>query len=99
MSRALLRCVIRAIIAAAVVLVPQGGWSSLVAERNAPPLAPMPAHPGRLIVKYRISVGACAHCLLARGLPFASVTGRDSLDDLNRRLGAGGALLVLRGRR
>jgi subtilisin family serine protease len=47
----------------------------------------LPAHGGRLIVKYRDSVHACAHCLLAGGVPFASVTGSPSLDRRNRELG------------
>jgi subtilisin family serine protease len=47
----------------------------------------LPAHPARLVVKYRPTVAACAHCLLARGASFASVTGRDSLDRLHRDLG------------
>ena len=38
----------------------------------------LPAHPGRLVVKYRSRVDACAHCLLARGIPFSTVTGTDS---------------------
>jgi subtilisin family serine protease len=50
-------------------------------------LTPRPAAPGRIIVKYRPSVSACAHCLLAHGVPFANVTGRDSLDRLNADLG------------
>ena len=48
---------------------------------------PPPAHPHRIIVKYRSSVTQCADCLLARGIPFATVTGTSSLDRLNRRLG------------
>ncbi len=50
-----------------------------------------PAHPRRLIVKYRPRVSACAHCLLAARLPFATVTGSDSLDRLNRELHVRGA--------
>jgi subtilisin family serine protease len=87
MTRSVLRRIIRFVIVLVVVLMPQRGSSTWIGERNAPPLGPMPVHPGRLIVKYRPSVDACAHCLLSRGIPFASVTGRDSLDQLNRRLG------------
>ena len=47
--------------------------------------------PGRLIVKYRATVDACAHCLLAHGKPFAAVTGRGSLDALHQELGVRGA--------
>src|SRR5262245_59162605 len=47
--------------------------------------------PGRLVVKYRPSVDACVHCLVAHGASFASVTGRRSLDDLHRELGVRGA--------
>src|SRR5262245_56296431 len=43
--------------------------------------------PGRLVVKYRPSVDACVHCLVAHGASFSSVTGRKSLDDLHRELG------------
>jgi hypothetical protein len=43
--------------------------------------------PGRLIVKYRPSVDACVHCLVAHGTPFASITGRSSLDDVHQSLG------------
>jgi subtilisin family serine protease len=50
-----------------------------------------PVVPGRLIVKYRPSVDACAHCLLAHGKPFAGVTGRSSLDELHQALGVRGA--------
>ena len=46
---------------------------------------PPAAHPHRIIVKYRSTVNVCAHCLLERGVPFASVTGTPSLDRLNRR--------------
>jgi subtilisin family serine protease len=42
--------------------------------------------PGRLVVKYRDAVDACAHCLLARGQPFSTVTGSESLDALHRDL-------------
>jgi subtilisin family serine protease len=52
---------------------------------------PLPAHPGRIIVKYRPTIGSCVHCLLAQGVPFATVTGSDSLDRLHRRLGVRGA--------
>ena len=61
--------------------VTMGAWHSPL------PLGPAPARPGRLLVKYRARVSACAHCLLAQGIPFASVTGTDSLDRLNRQLG------------
>ena len=47
----------------------------------------LPAHPTRLIVKFRSSVTTCARCLVAEGLPFKSATGRDSLDRLNRSFG------------
>ncbi len=70
-----------------LILAPAAGWSALVIEPNAPPLGPRPVHPRRLIVKYRPTVAACAHCLLEQGIPFASVTGNDSLDLLNHRLG------------
>jgi len=55
-------------------------------------LTPAPAvHPHRIIVKYRPTVTACAHCLLAHGTRFASVTGTDSLDRLDGRYGVRGA--------
>jgi subtilase family protein/carboxypeptidase family protein len=41
----------------------------------------------RLVVKYRSSVDACAHCLLKRGVPFQTLTGTSSLDTLNHDLG------------
>ena len=44
-------------------------------------------HPTRLVVKYRANVDACVDCLMARGIPFASVTKSDSLDRLHRELG------------
>ncbi|MGH7893225.1 MAG: S8 family serine peptidase, partial [Candidatus Binatia bacterium] len=44
------------------------------------------AAPARLVVKYRPSVDACVHCLVAGGVSFASVTGRSSLDRLQREL-------------
>jgi hypothetical protein len=44
-------------------------------------------HPTRLVVKYRASLDACVDCLLARGIPLASVTKSDSLDRLHRELG------------
>src|SRR5262245_4311487 len=79
--------VINLILAVAILLTPNGGRANVVIERGVPPLGPMPARPGRLIVKYRPTVSTCAHCLLASGAPFASVTGTDSLDHLNHRLG------------
>lgn len=48
---------------------------------------PLPAHARRLVVKYRAAVSECAHCLLARGRRFESVTGSDSLDRLVGRYG------------
>lgn len=59
------------------------GW----AERGMLPIAAVPAAPGRLIVKYRPRVSSCAHCLLAAGIPFSTITGSDTLDRLHRRLG------------
>ena len=41
----------------------------------------------RVVVKYRSSVDACAHCLVARGVPFRTLTGTSSLDTLNHDLG------------
>src|SRR5262245_41938238 len=66
----------------------------LLASGRATAIAPSPASaavPGRLVIKYRASVDACVHCLLARGIPFAQITGRDSLDRLDRELGVRGA--------
>jgi subtilisin family serine protease len=51
------------------------------------PIAAAPAAPGRLIVKYRPRISSCAHCLLAAGIPFSTITGSDTLDRLHRRLG------------
>ena len=51
----------------------------------------VPSAPGRLIVKYRANVNACVNCLLAKGISFATVTGTNSLDRLNRGLGVRGA--------
>ena len=51
------------------------------------PGGPLAIHPTRLVVKYRPSVDACVDCLLARGIPLASVTKSDSLDRLHRELG------------
>jgi subtilisin family serine protease len=65
--------------------------SSAVSRADVNPGQPYAAHPGRIIVKYRSNVTACAHCLLAAGVPFASVTGSDSLDRLHRELGVRGA--------
>jgi subtilisin family serine protease len=70
-------------------------WSAASAGpaplHRAVPLRAQPAALGRLIVKYRPQVSACAHCLLAQGIPFATVTGSDSLDRLHQRLGVRGA--------
>jgi subtilisin family serine protease len=52
---------------------------------------PPPAHPHRILVKYRSTMTKCAHCSLARSVPFAGVTGSDSLDRLNRRFQIRGA--------
>src|SRR5262245_21112061 len=50
-----------------------------------------PVVPGRIVVKYRPSVDACVHCLVEHGTSFSTLTGRRSLDDLNRELGVRGA--------
>jgi subtilisin family serine protease len=42
--------------------------------------------PTRLVVKYRPSVDVCVDCLVARGIPLATVTGDASLDRLNGAL-------------
>src|SRR5262245_61800095 len=41
----------------------------------------------RLVVKYRSSVDACVHCLVAHGVPFRTLTGTSSLDALTHDLG------------
>lgn len=51
--------------------------------------------PGRLLVRYRDSVDACAHCVLAAERPFATVTGSDSLDRLHAELGVKSARPLL----
>jgi len=58
-----------------------------MAATQALPGQPQAVHPQRIIVKYRDSVKACAHCLLKRRVPFASVTGTSALDDLHQRFG------------
>jgi subtilisin family serine protease len=75
----------------ALALCSQPRLSSAVNRADGNSGQPYPAHPGRIIVKYRSNVTACAHCLLAAGVPFASVTGSDSLDRLHRELGVRGA--------
>ena len=69
----------------AVVLAASSGRAVLPPPRALDHV--LPAHPSRLVVKFRSTVTACAHCLLAEGIPFKTVTGRDSLDRLNRALG------------
>lgn len=72
------------IVALVALFFPRSAFTQPSPGRWATPLA---AHPQRIIVKYRASVSSCAHCLLARGVPFASVTGTTGLDDLHRRFG------------
>jgi subtilisin family serine protease len=72
-----------AVLSIALTAQTSSGW----AERGMLPIVAAPAAPGRLIVKYRPRVSSCAHCLIAAGIPFSTITGSDSLDRLNRRLG------------
>jgi len=68
-----------------LVLVPLPGYA------EAPFAGRRAVLPGRLVVKYRAAVDACVHCLLARGIPLARLTGRRSLDDLHHQMGVRGA--------
>jgi len=62
--------------------------SGASASSHSPAAGSSSIVPGRLIVKYRDSVGACAHCLFAQRRAFARATadGSDSLDRLHGRL-------------
>jgi subtilisin family serine protease len=75
----------------ALALCSQATLSSAVNRAAGDSGQPYPAHPGRIIVKYRSNMTTSADCLLAAGVPFASVTGSDSLDRLHRDLGVRGA--------
>ncbi len=83
-TRAVFRSALGAVLLLVTAASAQGGGARLPAS-GQPPRPAMAA--GELIVRLRSEFPACAHCLLAKGAGFKSVTGTYILDQVRLRHG------------